>query len=279
VAETRGNPLALIELRGGCRRGSWRAASGLPGTVPLSGRIEESFGRQLDALPPPTQCCWRWRRRTRPATRAGVGGRPGGWGSVCPRRRRRREAGLADFGATGALPASAAALGGLPVRVGGGPAGHPRGPGRGDRSGRRPGPPRLAPCPGGDRPGRRGRSRRSSSTRRGRAQARGGLAAAAAFAERSALLTTDPARRAERTLTRGPPQPGGRRFRRGGRACWRRRGIRFPGRSTSCRAPGSTCCAGSSSSPRAWAARRRRCCSRRPPGSSRSTFPSPARPT
>src|SRR6476646_9205662 len=35
----------------------------------------------------------------------------------------------------------------------------------------------------------------------GRAQARGGLAAAAAFAERSALLTTDPARRAERTLT------------------------------------------------------------------------------
>jgi DNA-binding CsgD family transcriptional regulator len=35
----------------------------------------------------------------------------------------------------------------------------------------------------------------------GRAQARGGLAAAAAFAERSALLSTDPARRAERTLT------------------------------------------------------------------------------
>ena len=34
----------------------------------------------------------------------------------------------------------------------------------------------------------------------GRAQARGGLAAAAAFLERSVLLTVDPARRAERTL-------------------------------------------------------------------------------
>src|SRR4029077_17552624 len=35
----------------------------------------------------------------------------------------------------------------------------------------------------------------------GRAQARGGLAAAAAFLERSVLLTVDPARHAERTLT------------------------------------------------------------------------------
>ena len=49
----------------------------------------------------------------------------------------------------------------------------------------------------------------------GRAQARGGLAAAAAFLERSVLLTADPARHAERIAGRGAGQPAGRRVRQG----------------------------------------------------------------
>jgi hypothetical protein len=100
VAETRGNPLALIELPRGLSPGQLAGGFGLPGAVPLSGRIEESFGRQLDALPPPTRMRWRWRRRrTRPATPRWCGGRPGGWGSAY-KRRRRRSGGLADFGAS-----------------------------------------------------------------------------------------------------------------------------------------------------------------------------------
>src|SRR5271155_2683118 len=47
VAETRGNPLALLELP--------RGVPGVPGVPGLSGRIEESFRRRLEVLPAATQ--------------------------------------------------------------------------------------------------------------------------------------------------------------------------------------------------------------------------------
>ena len=52
VAETQGNPLALLELPRGLTTAELAGGFGLPGAAPLSGRIEESFRRQLDALPP-----------------------------------------------------------------------------------------------------------------------------------------------------------------------------------------------------------------------------------
>ena len=52
VAETQGNPLALLELPRGLTPAELAGGFGLPGAVPLSGRIEESFLRQLDTLPP-----------------------------------------------------------------------------------------------------------------------------------------------------------------------------------------------------------------------------------
>src|SRR5215831_1812462 len=51
VAETQGNPLALLELPRGLTPAELAGGFGLPGAAPLSERIEESFRRQLDALP------------------------------------------------------------------------------------------------------------------------------------------------------------------------------------------------------------------------------------
>src|SRR5580698_736754 len=51
VAETRGNPLALLELPRGLTPAQLAGGFGLPGTRQLSGRIEESFRQQLAGLP------------------------------------------------------------------------------------------------------------------------------------------------------------------------------------------------------------------------------------
>src|SRR3984893_11104618 len=55
VTETRGNPLALLELVRGFTPAELAGGFGLPGAVPLSRTIEESFRRRLDALPADTR--------------------------------------------------------------------------------------------------------------------------------------------------------------------------------------------------------------------------------
>jgi DNA-binding CsgD family transcriptional regulator len=55
VAETRGNPLALLELPRGLTPGELAGGFGLLDAPGLSGRIEQSFRRRLEALPPETQ--------------------------------------------------------------------------------------------------------------------------------------------------------------------------------------------------------------------------------
>jgi len=55
VAETRGNPLALLELPRGLSPAQLAGGFGLPEPLPLSGRIEESFQRRLEDLPAQTR--------------------------------------------------------------------------------------------------------------------------------------------------------------------------------------------------------------------------------
>jgi DNA-binding CsgD family transcriptional regulator len=55
IAETRGNPLALLELPRGASAAELADGFGLPDALPLSNRIEESFRRRLDALPTESQ--------------------------------------------------------------------------------------------------------------------------------------------------------------------------------------------------------------------------------
>ena len=56
LAETRGNPLALLELPRGLTAAELAGGFGLPGALALSDRIEDSFLTRLKGLPRETQC-------------------------------------------------------------------------------------------------------------------------------------------------------------------------------------------------------------------------------
>src|SRR3954469_6886775 len=55
IAETRGNPLALLELPRGLTPAELAGGFGLPHAPPLPDRIEDSFRRRLAPLPAPTR--------------------------------------------------------------------------------------------------------------------------------------------------------------------------------------------------------------------------------
>ena len=67
VAETHGNPLALLELPRGMTPSQLAGGFGLPAAVPLSARIEEHFTRRVASSRPMLVACCCSRRRTRRA--------------------------------------------------------------------------------------------------------------------------------------------------------------------------------------------------------------------
>jgi len=198
IADTHGNPLALLELTKGLTAAELTGGFGVSHAVPLDGRIEESFRRQLEALPAQTRRLVQlaaadpsgdpvlvWRAAGRLAIGAGAAGPA-------------VEAGLAEFGARvrfrhplvrSAAYRSASARdrqelhGALAESTD--PAADP------DRRAWH----RAQAAPGPDE-----EVAAELEQCAGRARRRGGLAAAAAFLERSAGLTLDPARRAQRAL-------------------------------------------------------------------------------
>jgi len=204
VAETRGNPLALLELPRVAAPAELAGGFGLPGALPLPGRIEDSFRRQIDALPAQA-------RRLLLVAAADPTGDPA---LVL------RAAGRLGIGPQAAESVAAAGL----VEFGGRVRfRHPLVRSAAYRSApdgeRQEAHAALAEAidPAAD-PDRRAWHRAQAAAEAdedvatelersaNRAQARGGLAAAAAFLERAAALTADPARRTGRTLAAAQAQ-------------------------------------------------------------------------
>ena len=199
VAETRGNPLALLELPRGLSPAELAGGFGLPGAVPLTGRIEESFARQLHALPEQTRRLLQLAAADPSGDRSLVWRAAGRLGIPVQAMAPAVEAGLVEFDAgvrfrhplvRAAAYRSAAVADRQQVHAAlaavTDPAADP------DRRAWH-----AALATAGPDEEFAGELERSA----GRAQARGGLPAAAAFLERSALLTADPARRVKRILT------------------------------------------------------------------------------
>ena len=198
VAETRGNPLALLELPRGLKPAELAVGFGASPHLPLSGRIEETFQRRVDELPADTQLLLLVAAADQLGEPAKV----------------MRAARLLDVGADAAAPAAESGLLEIGTRVryrhphvrsaiyAAAPLDHRRAVHRAlaDASDRDRDPDRrawhLAAATMDPDEGVAAELEHSA----GRAQVCGGMVAAATFLERSAQLTPDPERQAMRLL-------------------------------------------------------------------------------
>jgi DNA-binding CsgD family transcriptional regulator len=198
LAETNGNPLALLELPRGLDPAQLAGGLGLVGALPVPARIEQGFRRRLDALPADTRSLMLVAAAEPAGDMALVWQAAGRLGIPGSAAEPAQADGLLEIGARvrfrHPLVRSAVYSGAsLPDR----------------RAAHR----ALADVTDRDRdPGRRAWHLAAAAIgpddevaaelerSAGRAQARGGIAAAAAFLQRAVELTGDPARRSERAV-------------------------------------------------------------------------------
>ena len=198
VAETRGNPLALLELPEALSPTELAGGFGLPQAATLTGQVGHAFTRQLAALPPESRRLVLLAAADPTGDRALVGRAARRLGIAAQAAEPAAEAGLVEFGGRVRFRhplARSAAYQSASLRE------------------RREVHTALAEVT--DQvtdPDRRAWHRAQAvaapdeevavelESSAGRAQARGGLAAAAAFLERSVALTADPVRQAARAL-------------------------------------------------------------------------------
>ena len=198
IAETHGNPLALLELPRGLSPAQLAGGFGLAGAAPLTGPIEDSFARQLAVLPDQTRRLLQLAAADPSGDLSLIWRAAGRLGIPVQAAEPAVEAGLVEFGA------------GVRFR-------HPLVRSAAYRSAAFPDRQQIHAAlaevtdPQAD-PDRRAWHRAQAAAgldeevavelerSAGRAQARGGLAAAAAFLERAARLTPEPARSMRRLL-------------------------------------------------------------------------------
>ena len=172
IAETRGNPLALLELPRDLTAAELAGGFALPDAQPLAGRIEQSFVRRLErASGGDATAAARGRRRADRRRAACCGAQPTRLGIGADAAAPAEIGGSDRVRRPGALSAPARALGGVPGSDQHRPTRGPSSAGRGDRPGHRSRPPGVAPraCRRGPR---RGRGRRARALRRPGAGAR-----------------------------------------------------------------------------------------------------------
>ena len=198
VAETRGNPLALLELPRGLSPTQLAGGFGLPGALSLEGRIEKNFVLRLEALPEDTQ-------RLLLLAAAEPTGDPGlmlqagrRLGIVWPTLRPAERAGLVEVGARVRFrhPLVRSAV----YRAASPDARQEVHRALAEATNADADPDRRAWHLAEATAGPDGDVAAELELAAGRAQARGGMAAAGAFLDQAAKLTPEPARRGHRAL-------------------------------------------------------------------------------